>query len=279
MTKSALTSLFAVILLAFAAHMAPACTIFTVVQGDTVLFGGNEDQTPNASFLVVDTSGKYGAVYVATPWGGGQLLRQTGVNEKGLCYDSNWIPDENLVPHPNLKAAKELPFVTFLMECATVEEVLKRLSTINWGDRCDYQLHFADATGDAAVIHPGNDGELTYTRKRKGDGHLISTNFNLERLGSGDWSCWRYSTADKMLSLSEATGAVSVESAKDVLEATSQSDAGLYSIYSALYDLKNLRIYLYYGQDYSAPIMLDVKMELKNWKKGMQMPLMELIQL
>jgi len=71
MTKSALTSLFAVILSAFAAHMAPAYTIFTVVQGDTVLFGSNEDQTPNASFLVVDTSGKYGAVYVATPWGEG----------------------------------------------------------------------------------------------------------------------------------------------------------------------------------------------------------------
>jgi Acyl-coenzyme A:6-aminopenicillanic acid acyl-transferase len=277
MTKSVLTPLFAMILSAFAIQNVPACTIFTVVQADSVLFGGNEDQTPNDSFLVVDTSGRYGAVYVATPWGGGPLLRQTGVNEKGLCYDSNWIPDENIVPHPNRKPLKELPFVIFLKECATVEEVLKRLPTFDWGDRCDYQLHFADATGDAAVIHPGKDGELTYTRKQKGDGYLISTNFNLELLCSGDWSCWRYSTANKMLSSYEAARTVSVESARDVLQATSQSDAGLYTIYSELYDLKNLRVYLYYSRDYSSPIILDVKTELKNWKKGMQKPLKELI--
>ena len=46
-----------------------ACTIITASNGEKVMFGGNEDQTfKNRSFLVVDTSGKFGVVYFATPW-------------------------------------------------------------------------------------------------------------------------------------------------------------------------------------------------------------------
>jgi hypothetical protein len=45
-----------------------ACTIISVSNGETVLFGGNEDQPPNSSFLVVDKRGTLGVVYFATPW-------------------------------------------------------------------------------------------------------------------------------------------------------------------------------------------------------------------
>ena len=39
-----------------------ACTIFTVSEGKAVMFGGNEDQMPNSSFLVVDNSGSFGVI-------------------------------------------------------------------------------------------------------------------------------------------------------------------------------------------------------------------------
>jgi hypothetical protein len=61
-----------------------ACTIFTVSNGETVMFGGNEDQTPNSSFLVVDNSGTFGVIYFATPWKEMPLVMQMGINERGL---------------------------------------------------------------------------------------------------------------------------------------------------------------------------------------------------
>ena len=69
-----------------------ACTIFTASNGETVMFGGNEDQQPNSSFLLVDNIGTFGVVYFATPMKEYPLFMQMGINEMGLCYDTNWIP-------------------------------------------------------------------------------------------------------------------------------------------------------------------------------------------
>ena len=41
-----------------AVQTAIACTIFTVSNGSEVMFGGNEDQTPNGTFIVVDNKDK-----------------------------------------------------------------------------------------------------------------------------------------------------------------------------------------------------------------------------
>jgi len=76
--------------------IASACTIFTDSQGDRVLFAGNEDQSPTESYLLVDTQGPIGVLYLATPWLEHPLIPQMGMNEEGLCYDTNWIPNEAL---------------------------------------------------------------------------------------------------------------------------------------------------------------------------------------
>jgi len=139
-----------------------ACTIITASNGETVMFGGNEDQTfKNSSFLVVDTSGKFGVVYFATPWTNEPLVMQMGINEMGLSYDANWIPKEKLKPHPERKAQNEWAVTKLMKEVSTVEEVLSRIFTYNWEDSISYQVHIADKSGDAVVIHPGTNGELT----------------------------------------------------------------------------------------------------------------------
>ena len=238
-----------------------ACTIFTASSGDKVMFAGNEDQKPNSSFLVVDNSGKLGVVYFATPWQGSPLIRMMGINEKGLCYDSNWIPPEKLNPHPEGMSQSQWPVPQLLKEAATVEEVLSTIFEYNWGDSIDHQIHFADSSGDAAVVHPGLDGELTYLRKPKGDGHFVSTNFNLAKLEEGNWSCLRYKTADEMLSRIGPKNELTVEFLASVLDATHQA-AEFNTLYSAIYDLVNLQIYLYYDSQFDSPCVLDVKKEL-----------------
>ncbi|MGV7225099.1 MAG: carcinine hydrolase/isopenicillin-N N-acyltransferase family protein [Nitrospinales bacterium] len=258
-----------------------ACTIFTVSNGETVMFGGNEDQTPNSSFLVVDNGGTFGVVYFATPWKKKPLVMQMGINEMGLCYDGNWIAKEKLNPHPERKSQYEWAVTQLMRESSTVEEVLSKIFTYNWGDSIEYQIHFADKSGDAAVIHPKINGELTYTRKSKGNGYLISTNFNLAKLDKGNWSSSyssnRYKTADKMLLTIGAQNDLTVEFMASVLKATHRRYGRLKTLYSAVYDLQNLHINLYYDRQFDAPYVLDVKKELAKTTFRRKVTLMDLI--
>lgn len=249
--------------LSLAVQSVSACTIFTATQEETVLFGGNEDQRPNDAYLIVDTSGRFGVVYIGTSWGSWSMVEMTGINERGLSFDCNWIPTEALNSHPERGDPGEWVVTHVLKECATVEEVLGIALAFDWGESMDYQVHFADATGDAAVIHPGTDGELTYTRKRDGDGHLVSTNFNIARLETGDYSCRRYDTASEMLTELEAGEALTVEFMASVLDATHQ-EGEVSTIYSTIYDLRARTAYLYYDHRFEEPVILDIAAELEK---------------
>lgn len=259
------------------APMALACTIFTAKKGENVMFGGNEDQHPNSSFLVVDNFGTLGVVYFATPWKQWSWVMEMGINEKGLCYDTNWIPKEKLNPHPERKTQHRWAVIELMREASTVEEVLSKIFTYNWRNSISCQIHFADKFGDAAVIHPGPDGELTYTRKPKGTGYLVSTNFNLAKLNNGSWSCNRYQIANKMLANIGAQNDLTVEFMTSILEATHQDNFSVKTLYSAVYDLKNLRIYLFYNRQFDEPFVLDVKEELAETKKYRKVSLKDLI--
>jgi hypothetical protein len=192
------------------------------------------------------------------------LVEMTEINEQGLSYDCNAVPTDAFDPNPERSISLARAAVTHLIkECATVEEVLGRAFTFDWGESMGYQIHFADAAGDAAVIHPGPDGELTYTRKPEGDGYLVSTNFNLANLATGDYSCWRYDTASQMLSELASGEPLTVEFMASVLDATHQE--GEYStIYSTVYDLKERTAYLYYNHLFDKLVVLDVATELER---------------
>ena len=128
------------------------------------------------------------------------------------------------------------------------------------------------------MIHPVTDGELTYTRKSKGNGYLISTNFNLLQLGKGNWSCRRYETADKMLSNIRTQGDLTAEFMASVLNATHQDRfSSVKTLYSSVYDLQKLSIYLYYNRQFDKPYVLDVKQELAKIKGYKKVSLKDLI--
>ena len=260
------------------APMTIACTIFTAQNGDVVMFGGNEDNFyPKSSFLVVDNFGTLGVVYFAVPWEEWSWLMEMGINEKGLCFDTNWIPEEKLNPHPERKAQDRWAVIELMREASTVEDVLSNIFTYNWANSISYQIHFADKFGDAVVIHPGQDGELTYTRKPKENGFLVSTNFNLAQLNNGSWSCNRYEIAIKMLANIGSQFDLTVEFMTSVLEATHQDNISIKTLYSAVYDLKSLRIYLFYDRRFGEPFVLDVKKELAETNKYKRVPLKDLI--
>ena len=72
--------------------------------------------------------------------------------------------------------------ITQLMqEVSTVAEVLTEIFKYNWGDSLSYQVHFADKSGDAVIVYPGLNGELTFSRRSKEGNYLITTNYNHAR--------------------------------------------------------------------------------------------------
>jgi hypothetical protein len=239
-----------------------SCTIFTASIGEKVLFGNNEDYTnPNTYYWVIPPEeGKYGGVY----FGFDDLWPQGGVNEMGLAFDINGLKQTPINPHPELPSFDTYEGYTVLSSCATVEEAIELVQEYNWGKSMGGQIHFVDAIGDAVIVSTGKNQELAFTRKKKGDGFLVSTNFNPafypedEREGI----CHRYDKAVEMLEKIESEENLTIEYFKDILESVHFEGFTTNTQYSNIYDLKNGYIYLYYFHQFDEPVKINIAEEI-----------------
>jgi hypothetical protein len=242
------------------------CTVFTVSKGDRVFFGGNGDWIERDSYYWVDPGGAtgYGAIWVGT-----RDNVQQGVNEVGLAYDANGLPRVDVNPHaeraPVSGSYASYP-IHILRACATVEEVVAWVNTHRWHTYMHDQMQFADATGDAVIISAGADGELVYTRKPRGDGYLVSTNFNVANPINGyGYPCSRYETAQAQLRQQvKRAGELTSRDAASVLDAVHAAGGSSWTIVSLLADLPNGTVYLYYFYQFDRPVVLDVADEIAN---------------
>ncbi len=130
----------------------------------------------------------------------------------------------------------------------------------------NYQLHFADATGDAVVVSAGDDDEIAFTRIGFDSG-LVSTNINVADSTRDVYDCWRYSTAMSMLTAITAEDNLTVDSCRDVLDAVHQN--GIYATkYSNVFDCVNRDIYLWYDRDYTQVVIMNLDEELAFVQPG-----------
>ena len=270
MKKPILCIIFVIMIVAcsFSSHQGSSdatpesCTIFTASFGDTVLFGNNEDYfNPNTYYWISPSRLLfYGSVYV----GYDNFSPQGGINEKGLAFDYNAVPKTPLNSHPDLLPLSGNPGSMFLRECTTVEEVIDMAKSYNWGTSLSYQIHLADATGDAVVISAGPNGELAFTRKEKGNGYLVSTNFNLafHQEDKREGLCRRYDTAVSMLEKIEDEDDLTVEYFASILDAVHAESSSSNTLYSNVFDLKNGLIYLYYWHQFDEVVTLSVAEEV-----------------
>ena len=248
-------------LVSVSASATEACTILTATQDDRVFFGNNEDYSnPDTYYWVVPPgNGTYGGVF----FGFDDLWPQGGVNEMGLAFDINALPEAPLNPNPELPGLYDYEGYIALKNCATVDEAVELLSGYDWGEAMWGQIHLADAKGDAVVISAGPDGELSFTRKERGDGALVSTNFNLaftpddERTGL----CCRYDEAVELLEAC-GDGGLTSEFVRGVLDAVHVEGAYSNTLYSSVFDLRNGVIDVYYFHQYDEAVRLVVADEL-----------------
>ena len=239
-----------------------SCTIFAASFGNTALYGNNEDYTnPNTYYWVRPSDeDTYGGVYV----GFDNFSPQGGINEKGLAFDYNALPEASLNPHPDLPNKGDI-MRKIHEQCATVEEAIALAKKHNWGRSLRWQVLLADATGDAVVFSAGPDGELAFTRKSKGDGFLVSTNFNRanpKNTYRGGYPCWRYNKAVGMLEKIKDEEDLTVEYFRDILDAAHVESARGNTLYSNVFDLKNGIIYLYYWHQFEEVATLNVAEEI-----------------
>jgi hypothetical protein len=240
------------------------CTVFTVARGDRVFFGGNDDYVNPDSYYWVDPGGgrSYGAIWIGPPDN-----VQQGVNAKGLAYDANGLPRVDVNPHsertPVSGGYGAYP-IQILRECATVEEVIAWVNTHEWHSYMHDQMQFADATGDVVVISAGADGEVALTRKPRGDGYLVSTNFNVANPSNGyQYPCPRYQKAQELLGqLVRREGELTAEDAANVLDAVHVEGMPSWTVESLVADLPHGIVHLYYFHQFDKPLVLDVAEEI-----------------
>jgi hypothetical protein len=183
----------------------------------------------------------------------------------GLAFDINALKETPLRPHPELPPMPDYEGYVILKNCATVEEAMELIPSYNCDKAMWGQIHFADAQGDAVVIGAGPDKELTFTRKQRGDGMLVSTNFNVahyppeEREGL----CWRYDTAVEMLEKIENEHDLTVDYFSSILDAVHQEGRNP-TQYSTIIDLKQGDIYVFYFHQFEERVMLNVSEELSR---------------
>lgn len=237
-----------------------ACTIFMASYGDTVLFANNEDYINPKTYYWVIPSGEgiYGGLYL----GFDDLAPQGGINEKGLCFDINSVPEAPLNFNPERLIPSKWVVSIIMEECATIEEAISKAKQYNWGHSIKYQIFMADATGDAVVISLGPNGELAFTRKEKGEGYLISTNFNRANPDSGGYPCWRYETTEKMLKKIKSEEGLTVEYFKSILDAVHRESTSLNTVYSNIFDFKEGIIYLYHFHQFDEVVVLNLAEQL-----------------
>jgi hypothetical protein len=261
----------------FAAYYQPgkSCTIFTAVQGETVLFGNSEDyheQDPVIGFFPPSSAG-YGSVHFGFKGQDGQYNFEGAVNDQGLAWDMNSTPRAKLDPDPN-PGKPDCYDDNFLYritkEAATVEEAIRIVKRCQFGEELKGQYHIADASGDAVVISGGSDGKIAFTRKESGDGYLLSTNFNLAQPEKGPVD-FRWHTASERLDELSNGRVLSPEYSIDLMEAVHLKTLTSYTLYQNVHDLKENKIYLSYMSQFYEIAEIDMEEEFQKGKRVLEM--------
>lgn len=249
-----------------------SCTIFTAVQGDTVLYGNSEDQhnpDPVIGFFPPSSEG-YGSVHFGITRQDGQYNFEGAVNDQGLVWDCNSTPGARLDPDPNPGKPYYLDHPNFLYRitkrAATVNQAISIAKTYHFGEVLKGQYHIADASGDAVVISGGPDGEIAFTRIDPGDGYLLSTNFNLAQPEKGPVD-FRWHTATEKLEALANGVPLTPAYAMDLMEAVHLETLTTYTLYQNVLDLNEGKIYLSYMSQYNEMAVIDMAEE---FEKGQQ---------
>jgi tetratricopeptide (TPR) repeat protein len=241
-----------------AATPALSCTIFVTEGQGHVLVGNNEDDTPGQrSYFWFRPRRSIGYVL----WGHDARRPEGGMNEKGLFFDAAALPEpitiHKIAGRRDLKGYAVEPV---LKRCTTVAQALAYLSRFNlvWQEKA--QIFLADASGDAAIVHPN------YIIRGRANTNLALANHRLDT--SPPVACWRRDLANHLLS-SPVPHDMSLIG--KILDDTAQNDLGNSTLYSLGIDLSTGILSFYYDRRFGNPVEIDLANELRKGVRVVEM--------
>lgn len=223
---------------------ARACTIFTMTDGERILFCNNEDfSNPKTRiWFIPGTDDRHGCVFVGFDDGWGQ----GGLNDKGLAF--GWVAGlkERWERSPELQIVRGNPCQRTLESCDSVEKAVAFFER-HWEESFSYgQLLVADRTGKSAVLRAKDEKfDAPIVKRSQGIGHRFGLRGN--------------EASGMLTKVSTPTLADAVR----LLNATRQQGANA-TKYSVVYDLKTCDIYLYRFPEQTEPVRFNLSRELKQ---------------
>jgi protein-S-isoprenylcysteine O-methyltransferase Ste14 len=235
-----------------------SCTIVMAAWNGLVLAGNNEDRDhPQTIVTFVPATKNYHGRII---FGYDDAPVQGGLNDQGLFIDGNALRPTGWRPDPDKPTMPVSVMTTILATCATCEDVEALFEKWNVRGLAQARFPVADRTGASMVVEYGR-GRVRCVRSDTW--YQIATNFVMSNIEDGNYPCWRYRTADKVLSEARE---LSVDLVREVLEKTRQSGSSR-TVYSNIYDLKRGLIHVYNLGDFENAVVLDLAEELKKGQR------------
>jgi hypothetical protein len=238
------------------------CTIVMAARDGLVLAGNNEDRNHPQTIVTFmpATESFYGRVV----FGFDDAPIQGGMNDQGLFIDGNRIAPTGWRPDPAKQTFRGIEMMVILGTCATCEDVKAFFEKNNIPGLERARFPVADRTGASMVVEYA-EGRVRFAQSNTW--YQIATNFVISNIKDGNYPCWRYNAADKIMS---GAGQLNVELIREVLDKTHQEGRSL-TVYSNIYDLRKGIIYLYNLHDFEKVVVLNLSEELKKGQRRVEL--------
>jgi len=273
-----------------------SCTSLMATSEDLVLLGDCEDAgaghplagDPTAAYVFFlpgdPSSGELGRMHTGWLWQSKYRSFQAGMNEAGLAYSLTAVPELPMNPHP------ERPYVhgrdsfydSILRRASTVDEAIARTLQFDFSTVW-FQIMYADAAGDAAILSPGLDGEMAIARQSEDSSVLVAATFNTaapEQFIGRD-SFVRHRDGQEALTELIDADELSIATFSGIVEQVSRSRPyafnGSYTMYATTYDLTSRIAYVYVLCNYTAPIIIDLREELQKTHEDRRVGVVEFV--
>ena len=268
--------LYILIFALFIQHQLQACSAFYAKDKNNIYVGINVDwKVPDSQIhFFPPANNKYGYLnFNIRGYFDNSFGDTGGINDQGLFYE--WT--DNLYSKDfSFHVPGTVNYNGYIMDlimttCTTVEEAEDLFKTYNAPYFSYTHLLIGDRSGNSLVIERAEDDSLAFIRN--GKSYQLVTNFLVSYLDNPKTTdfigCYRYEYIDKML---ENNKDISMDLFRTILDGAANKGQENPTIYSIIYDLKNLDVYAYVYQNYEEAFKFNLVDELNKGLRSLSLP-------
>jgi hypothetical protein len=260
--------------LVFQVNLFP-CTIFSISDNKNNFVGNNEDNFYSYDHYLkiippnTNTYGRiefYNIVNLSIFFNIVKLSInnvQGGMNEKGLFFDMAGTPQDNIPIKTDPFQKNTLGVYTldiFLAKCKNIDEAIIYWKSVKWGSTIpSFHMLIAEQSGKSIILEWTN-GEMKVIEKK--GCFQIMTNYLLTKPWLPNGGGW--DREDIFLRYFDSS-AINIKNVISLLKLTSQKSETIGTLYSNVYDLRNLTMTLFLRSDDSIIRTFNL---LEEFKKG-----------